>query len=60
MDDPDMRYGFAIDRLFSRRKFSEVKRCACGEPLGIGTWANHQTHCNGCRDKRARGKRGRS
>lgn len=50
-DDPDMRYGFAIDKLFSKR-LRAVRKCRCGKPLGVGQLAD-RTHCNDCRDRRA-------
>jgi hypothetical protein len=53
MDDPDMRYGFAIDRLFSKRKISNVKRCACGGPMGICEGSHGPTRCVACRNERA-------
>jgi hypothetical protein len=54
MDDPDMRYGFAIDRLFSKR-VRAAKRyfCVCGAPIGVGQEYNRKL-CNSCRDKDAR------
>lgn len=55
IDDPDMRYGFAIDRIFSKR-FREAKRqkCAeCGAAIGIGQMAVRK-YCNDCRAKKAR------
>jgi hypothetical protein len=53
MDDPDMRYGFAIDRLFSKRlRDAKVQRCTvCGQPTGIGQMAIRR-YCTSCRHDR--------
>ena len=49
-DDYDMRYGFAIDKLFSKRR-RQVRECKCGKPLGVGKL--DRVHCNDCRKQQA-------
>lgn len=58
MDDPDMRYGFAIDKLFSKRQRREASRCKCGRPIGVGQLGRARLYCNACRAERVQMKGG--